>query len=78
MAVIDASVLAAFYISDDPRRVGVAERLTAALALFAPAHIDAEVVSALRGRWPPQAARAAPTTWSAVACCSHLDAAGAT
>ena len=48
LAVIDASVLAAFYASDDPRRVAVAERLKAGDALFAPAHLDVEVVSALR------------------------------
>ncbi|MGH4015226.1 MAG: hypothetical protein ACRDSL_15145 [Pseudonocardiaceae bacterium] len=55
LAVIDASVLAAFYAADDPRRVAVSERLTAGRALFAPAHLDAEVVSALRGlapAWP--------------------------
>ncbi len=49
LAVIDASVLAAFYAADDPRRVAVSARLTAGYALFAPAHLDAEVVSALRG-----------------------------
>ncbi len=48
LAVIDASVLAAFYAADDPRRAAVVERLTAGHALFAPAHLDAEVVSALR------------------------------
>ena len=48
-AVVDASVLAAFYAADDPRRDEVAARLAAGNALFAPAHIDAEVVSALRG-----------------------------
>lgn len=49
LAVIDASVLAAFYASDDVRRTAVVERLTTGNALFAPAHLDAEVVSALRG-----------------------------
>lgn len=49
LAVIDASVLAAFYAADDPRRATVAGRLEAGDALFAPAHLDAEVVSALRG-----------------------------
>lgn len=49
LAVIDASVLAAFYAADDPRRGAVAARLAAGDALFAPAHVDAEVVSALRG-----------------------------
>jgi predicted nucleic acid-binding protein len=49
LAVVDASVLAAFYAADDPRREAVAARLAAGDALFAPAHMDAEVVSALRG-----------------------------
>ena len=49
MAVIDASVLAVFYAADDPRRHAVTARLSAGDTLFAPAHIDAEVVSALRG-----------------------------
>jgi len=49
LAIIDASVLAAFYAADDPRRVEVVTRLAAGDALFAPAHLDAEVVSALRG-----------------------------
>lgn len=49
LAVVDASVLVAFYAADDPRRAAVSMRLGAGHALFAPAHIDAEVVSALRG-----------------------------
>ncbi|OLL70039.1 hypothetical protein Ae168Ps1_6334 [Pseudonocardia sp. Ae168_Ps1] len=49
LAVIDASVLAAFYAADDSRRDVVAARLTTGDALFAPAHLDAEVVSAFRG-----------------------------
>ncbi len=49
LAVVDASVLAAFYAADDPRRAVVAQRLAVGDALFAPAHLDAEVVSALRG-----------------------------
>ncbi|MGB3687313.1 MAG: type II toxin-antitoxin system VapC family toxin [Ornithinimicrobium sp.] len=49
LAVVDASVLVAFYASDDPRRVSVSTRLGLGDALFAPAHLDAEVVSALRG-----------------------------
>jgi len=49
LAVIDASVLAAFYAADDSRHALVAERLKAGDALFAPAHLDAEIVSALRG-----------------------------
>ena len=47
-AVIDASVLTAFYASDDPRRDAVSARLASGDALFAPAHLDAEIVSALR------------------------------
>jgi len=49
LAVVDASVLTAFYAADDPRREAVVTRLGAGDALFAPAHVDAEVVSALRG-----------------------------
>ena len=49
LSVVDASVFAAFYASDDPRRDLVAARLAIGDALFAPAHLDAEVVSALRG-----------------------------
>lgn len=48
LAVIDASVMTAFYAADDPRRDAVVARMTAGDALFAPAHMDAEVVSALR------------------------------
>jgi predicted nucleic acid-binding protein len=49
LVVIDASVLTTFYASDHPRHAAIAERLSAGNALFAPAHLDAEVVSALRG-----------------------------
>lgn len=49
LAVIDASVLVAFYAADDPRHVLVAERLSTGDALFSPAHLDVEIVSALRG-----------------------------
>ncbi|WP_125610521.1 type II toxin-antitoxin system VapC family toxin [Specibacter cremeus] len=49
LAVINASVLAVFYAADDPRRDAVAPRLSSGDALFALAHVDAEVVSALRG-----------------------------
>lgn len=49
LAVVDASVLVAYYATDDPRRDAVVARLAAGDALFAPAHVDAEVVSALRG-----------------------------
>ena len=49
MAVIDASILVVFYVADDPHHALVAERLKVGDALFAPAHLDAEIVSALRG-----------------------------
>ena len=49
LAVIDASVLAVFYVAEDPRHALVVERLKVGDALFAPAHLDAEIVSALRG-----------------------------
>lgn len=49
LVVVDASVVTAFYASDDPRRELVAARLARGDALFAPAHLDVEVVSALRG-----------------------------
>lgn len=65
LAVVDASVLTAFYALDaaDPRRAGIAARLTAGDAWFAPAHLDAEVVSALRGlaQRSPGVAAAGPT-----------------
>ena len=67
LAVVEASVLAAFYASDDPRRAAVAERL-AGDTLFAPAHLDAEIVSALRGM-----ARANPVLEKSVpAALAHL------
>ncbi len=56
LAVVDASVLVAFYASDDPRRASVATRLALGETLFAPAHLDAEVVSALRGLSRPNTA----------------------
>lgn len=61
LAVIDASMLTAFYAADNPRRAQVAQRLSTGDALFAPAHLDAEVVSALRGM-----ARSSPVLRSAV------------
>lgn len=61
LAVVDAPVLVAFYASDDPRRATVAERLGVGDTLFAPAHLDAEVVSALRGL-----SRSSPTLRAAV------------
>lgn len=70
LAVVDASVFAAFYVSDDPRRDLVADRLASGDALFAPAHLDAEVVSALRGL-----SRSRPTLSAAVpAALDHLAA----
>ncbi len=56
LAVVDASVLTVFYAADDPRRGAVVARLGVGDTLVAPAHLDAEVVSALRGlalRHPP-------------------------
>lgn len=49
LVVVDASVLVAFYAADDPRRPKAVERLSAGRALLAPAHLDAEGISALRG-----------------------------
>ena len=49
LAVVDASVLTVFYAADDPRRGAVVARLGVGDTLVAPAHLDAEVVSALRG-----------------------------
>jgi len=49
LAVVDASVLAVFYLSDDPRRSLVVKKLSAGSALYAPAQLDVEVLSALRG-----------------------------
>lgn len=62
LVVIDASVLTVFYATDDPRRPAVVARLSAGDALFAPAHLDAEVLSALRGlaRCSPPVRQAVP------------------
>jgi predicted nucleic acid-binding protein len=49
VTVVDASVLTAFYAADDPRRDTLIDRMTQGGSLCAPAHIDIEVVSALRG-----------------------------
>ncbi len=50
LTVVDASVLTVFYAAgDDPRRQAVLDQLSAGDALYAPAHLDAAVVSALRG-----------------------------
>jgi predicted nucleic acid-binding protein len=69
LAVIDASVLTAYYASDDPRREAVTARLASGDALFAPAHLDAEVVSALRGvaRVNAKVRRAVPAALARVA-----------
>ncbi|MBA8822988.1 putative nucleic acid-binding protein [Saccharopolyspora lacisalsi] len=48
-AVVDASVLTAFYVAGAPRPPQAVRRLSAGHALFAPARFDAEIVSALRG-----------------------------
>ena len=56
LAVVDASVLVAFYAAGDPRRDTVTARLAVGDALFAPAHLDAEIVAALRGLSRPNAA----------------------
>jgi predicted nucleic acid-binding protein len=61
LCVVDASVLAAFYAADDPRRTAVSAKLTAGNALYAPAHLDVEVISALRGM-----AKASPPLRAAV------------
>lgn len=66
LAVVDASIFTAFYASDDPRRDLVAARLTSGDALFAPAHLDAEVASALRGM-----SKANPTLDAAVPTALH-------
>jgi predicted nucleic acid-binding protein len=62
LAVVDASVLAVFYLAEDQRRDSVVARLAAGNALYAPAHLDAEVISALRGlaRANPALQRVAP------------------
>lgn len=49
LVVVDASILTAFYAADASGRELVTDRLTSGDLLFAPAHLDAEVVSALRG-----------------------------
>jgi predicted nucleic acid-binding protein len=49
LAVVDASVLVAFYAADDPRRAQTTARLAAGHTLFVPAHLDAEVIATLRG-----------------------------
>lgn len=63
LAVVDASVLVAYYAADDPQRAAVVGRLAMGFRLLAPAHVDAEVVSALRGlsRANPVVRAAAPS-----------------
>lgn len=55
LAVVDASVLVVFYAAEDPRRAMVTYRLAVGDALFAPTHLDAEIVSALRMSPSPNA-----------------------
>ncbi len=47
--IVDASALTAMYVSDDLRGRRIRGRLSVGGELFAPAHIDVEVASALRG-----------------------------
>lgn len=49
LSVVDASALVAFYAAEDPRRTAIVARMAIGDALFAPAHLDAEIVSSLRG-----------------------------
>lgn len=69
LTVLDASALTAFYAADDPRRLQVAARLSTGSTLLAPAHLDVEVVSALRGiaRHSPALRTVVPTALSHLA-----------
>ncbi len=50
LIVVDASVLVDLLAADDaPRRTAARERLTGRDAIFAPAYLDIEVISAMRG-----------------------------
>lgn len=49
LSIVDASAVVAFYAADDSRRAQIADRLASGDALFAPAHLDVEIISALRG-----------------------------
>lgn len=49
LAVIDASTLVAYYAAEDSRRATVVAKLAIGDTLFAPAHLDVEIISALRG-----------------------------
>ncbi|MQA86919.1 MAG: PIN domain-containing protein [Streptosporangiales bacterium] len=63
LIVVDASVVVDLLAGDDtPRRKAASERLTGGHALYAPAHLDIEVISALRGiaRYNPVLAADAP------------------
>jgi predicted nucleic acid-binding protein len=68
LVVVDASVLAVFYSADDHRRRQTVDRMAAGHALFAPAHLDVEVVSALR----TMARRSAALATSAPSALRHL------
>lgn len=52
LAVVDASVLVSFNSVGDPLRAGVVHRLSSGDAFYAPTHLDAEVLSALRSLAP--------------------------
>lgn len=56
LAVVDASTIVAYYTAGDASRFTVVNRLSSGDALFAPAHLDAEIVSALRGLSRPNPA----------------------
>lgn len=50
LTVVDASVVVDLLAGDDaPRRRAARERLTSGHAFYAPAHLDIEVISAVRG-----------------------------
>ena len=50
LIVVDASVIVDLLAADDPpRRTAARERLTSGDAVFAPAYLDIEIVSAMRG-----------------------------
>jgi len=48
LIVIDASAIVDLLAADDPRRQTIGDRLSSGDAVFAPAHLDIEVISALR------------------------------
>jgi len=50
LIVVDASVIVDLLVGDDtPRRKAARERLSSGDAIYAPAHLDIEVISAVRG-----------------------------